>query len=277
MQIVFAASECAPWARTGGLGEVVRSPVAPDGCARPPGLGVPALLPAGARAGAGEEVRNPQRHDSFPVLQPFRGDSGRRPARWRADVLRRLPGDVRPRVALRRVPSGDYADNWERFGLFCRAVLEASKQLGVPDVFHVHDWQASLVPVYLKTLYSCDPGAAQSRRPCSRSTTPDTRGCFPPQTVGTAAVSLGNIHHGPRRALRQIQFSQGRHRLLRFADHGEPSLCRRDSDTGVRRGPRERVAEARCGPGGNSEWRRLLRSGIRRRTATSPRITRPRT
>jgi len=40
-----------------------------------------------------------------------------------------------------RTRAGDYPDNAERFGLFCRAVLEAAKLLGVPDVFHVHDWQ----------------------------------------------------------------------------------------------------------------------------------------
>jgi starch synthase len=52
---------------------------------------------------------------------------------------------------------GDYPNNWERFGLFCRAVLEASKLLGVPDIFHVHDWQAALIPVYLRTVYRTDP------------------------------------------------------------------------------------------------------------------------
>ena len=52
---------------------------------------------------------------------------------------------------------GEFPNNWERFGLYCRAVLEATKVLGVPDVFHVHDWQASLIPVYLRTTYAGDP------------------------------------------------------------------------------------------------------------------------
>jgi starch synthase len=52
---------------------------------------------------------------------------------------------------------GDYPDNAERFALFSRAVLEASKVLGVPHVFHCHDWQAALVPVLLRTLYGEDP------------------------------------------------------------------------------------------------------------------------
>jgi len=36
-------------------------------------------------------------------------------------------------------------------------VLEASKVLGVPHVFHCHDWQSALVPVMLRTLYAEDP------------------------------------------------------------------------------------------------------------------------
>ena len=51
---------------------------------------------------------------------------------------------------------GDYPDNDERFAMFSRAVIEASKQLGVPDVFHVHDWQTSLIPVLLRNLYAYD-------------------------------------------------------------------------------------------------------------------------
>ncbi|MGE0407534.1 MAG: glycogen synthase, partial [Candidatus Korobacteraceae bacterium] len=53
--------------------------------------------------------------------------------------------------------AGDYRDNAERFALYSRAVVEASKILGVPDVFHCHDWQAALIPVLLRTLYRGDP------------------------------------------------------------------------------------------------------------------------
>jgi starch synthase len=61
------------------------------------------------------------------------------------------------RQGLYGTRAGDYSDNWERFGLFCRAVLEATKLLGVPQVFHVHDWQAALIPVYLRTVFKADP------------------------------------------------------------------------------------------------------------------------
>jgi len=48
-----------------------------------------------------------------------------------------------------------YVDDGERFAFFCKAVfaaIEISKW--VPDVIHAHDWQASLVPIYLKTHFA---------------------------------------------------------------------------------------------------------------------------
>ena len=83
------------------------------------------------------------------------------------------------REALYGTPAGDYPDNAERFALFSRAVIEASKILGVPHVFHCHDWQSALVPVMLRTLYAEDPRSAKSP-PFSPSTTWDTRACFRP-------------------------------------------------------------------------------------------------
>jgi len=48
----------------------------------------------------------------------------------------------------------DYADNCERYGFFCRAVLEAIRLLDFwPDVLHINDWQTGLVPVYLREIY----------------------------------------------------------------------------------------------------------------------------
>src|SRR5215469_8778265 len=61
------------------------------------------------------------------------------------------------RDALYGTPAGDYPDNAERFALFSRTVLEASKIIGVPQVFHCHDWQSALVPVLLRTIYAEDP------------------------------------------------------------------------------------------------------------------------
>jgi starch synthase len=53
---------------------------------------------------------------------------------------------------------GDYLDNVERFAYFSKACLEMLKKINYkPDVIHCNDWQSSLIPVYLKTIFKNDP------------------------------------------------------------------------------------------------------------------------
>lgn len=54
--------------------------------------------------------------------------------------------------------NGDYKDNLERFAFFCRRALALLKEIDfAADILHLHDWQASLVSVYLKNIYSKEP------------------------------------------------------------------------------------------------------------------------
>jgi starch synthase len=156
MQIVYAASECAPWARTGGLGEVLR--------------GLPRQI-----ASLGHKVavyipyyrqvreQAPDKHYAVQSITiPFQ---------YYSRFAAILDGGVHDGVQMYFVDcpelfdreflygtsSGPYQDNWERFALFSRAVLEGAKLLGAPDLFHAHDWQTALLPVYLRTLYYFDP------------------------------------------------------------------------------------------------------------------------
>ncbi len=154
MKIVFAASECVPFSKTGGLADVVG-----------------ALPPALAAAG----------HDVTVYLPKYRQTRLSNPA----TVIRSItvPFDDRYRFcsvldggslsgvkfyfidyppyfdrdALYGTALGDYRDNAERFALYSRAVLESVKVLGVPDILHCHDWQSALVPILLRSLYSDDP------------------------------------------------------------------------------------------------------------------------
>ncbi|HEY1648362.1 MAG TPA: glycogen synthase GlgA [Terracidiphilus sp.] len=157
MHIVFAASECVPFAKTGGLADVVGA--LPREIVKL-GHEVTVYLPLYAR------VR--------PLLESeprYAVRSITIPSRYYNRFVGIVDGGVRDGVQFYFVDSpelfdrpelygpagGDYADNAERFALFCRAVLEAAKQLGVPEIFHVHDWQAALIPVYLRTVYAADP------------------------------------------------------------------------------------------------------------------------
>ncbi|HTA24620.1 MAG TPA: glycogen synthase GlgA [Terriglobales bacterium] len=154
MHIAFAASECVPFSKTGGLADVVGA------------------LPR-ALAAAGHQVsvyipryRQTKLTDARTVVRsitvPFDDHY-----RFCSVVAAGSKSGVDhyfveypqffDRDALYGTSSGDYPDNAERFALFSRAVLEASKILGVPQVFHCHDWQSALIPVLLKTQYAEDP------------------------------------------------------------------------------------------------------------------------
>lgn len=157
MQIVFAASEAVPFAKTGGLADVVGA--LPQQILKL-GHEVTVYLPL---------YREVQQHLNGEPKYAVRSITIPFPHRNRFAGI--VDGGVRNGVKFYFVDcpelfdrqglygnNGDtYGDNAERFGLFCRAVLEASKLLGVPDIFHVHDWQAALIPVLLRTVYSTDP------------------------------------------------------------------------------------------------------------------------
>ncbi len=157
MRIVFAASECVPFAKTGGLADVVGS-LAPEIAKL--GHEVTVYLPLYARVRKhidGELIYALQSITiPFQHYNRFAGivDGGKRDgvSYYFVDCP-----ELFDRQELYGTRTGDYPDNAERFGLFCRAVLEATKQLGVPDVFHVHDWQAAPIAIYLRTVYAADP------------------------------------------------------------------------------------------------------------------------
>jgi len=162
MQIAFAASECTPFAKTGGLADVVGA--LPRELVKL-GHQVSVFLPFYARVRS--FIADEPKYVARSLTIPFRSwnrfanivDGGQR------DGVQHYFIDC-PELFDRKEFYGsggaDYADNAERFGLFCRAVIEASKLLGVPDIFHVHDWQAALIPVYLRTLYAPDPTLANA-------------------------------------------------------------------------------------------------------------------
>jgi len=182
MQIVFAASECAPFVKTGGLADVVGA--LPHEILKL-GHEVSVYIPlyAGVRQHLEGEQRVAIRSLTIPSAHGnrFAGivDGGVH------DGVKFYFVDC-PEMFDRQGVYGNngdsYGDNAERFGLFSRAVLEATKQLGVPDVFHVHDWQAALLPVLLRTIYAGDPALKH----CGSVLTIHNaayQGTFPPATV----------------------------------------------------------------------------------------------
>jgi starch synthase len=154
MHIAFAASECVPFSKTGGLADVVGA--LPRALAAL-GHQVSVYLPRYRQT----KLSDPQtvvRSITIPFDDKYRFCSV--VTAGTSTGVRFYFVEYPPyfdREALYGTAAGDYPDNAERFALFSRAVLEAAKVLGVPHVFHCHDWQSALVPVMLRTLYAEDP------------------------------------------------------------------------------------------------------------------------
>ena len=181
MHIVFAASECAPWAKTGGLADVVSA--LPKTLAKL-GHRVSVFLPyyrQVAKAVPNPPVVLQSVTIPFPSYNRFVGilDGGL------ADGVQTYFVDcpeLFDRENFYATPSGDYPDNDERFGLLSRAVIEASKVLGVPDVFHVHDWQTAMLAVLLRSTYYFDPVLRHVPVVLTIHNA-GYQGWFPPQTI----------------------------------------------------------------------------------------------
>jgi starch synthase len=151
LKVLFVASECAPFAKTGGLGDVVGA--LPKALARR-GIDVRVVVPlyAGFRWNELERLEGALK---VPI--------GRGEARGAVRMGKLPKSDVTvyflehhwyyDRPYLYGPPGESYSDNLERFTFLSRGALELCKAIGFwPDVVHANDWQTALVPVYIDTV-----------------------------------------------------------------------------------------------------------------------------
>jgi starch synthase len=152
-RILMVASEAAPFAKTGGLGDVMGS--LPAALVRQ-GEDVAVVLPRYLAA----QIESPARiarDISLWVGPHYYGvaidEVAHRGVRYffvDCPALYDRPGIYGERGA-------DYPDNHLRFGLLSQAAIGIARYIFRPDVFHGHDWQAGLLPTYLRTTFAGDP------------------------------------------------------------------------------------------------------------------------
>ncbi len=156
LKVLFAASECAPFVKTGGLADVAGA------------------LPA-ALARVGHDVRV-----VLPCYQQIRRKYGERFAHvydgrirlgWREQFLG-IESLEEGGVTYYFIDNEFYfdreyiygvfnCDEAERFGFFSKAILELMEGLGFfPDVLHLNDWQTGMAAALLKTQYADKPAYA---------------------------------------------------------------------------------------------------------------------
>ena len=158
LNIAFASSEVVPFAKTGGLADVVEAlPRELEKLGHQPIVFVPAYRQArncsipieptdievsvtvGAKRVVGRLLRSHLRDSKVPVYLVEQDGYYDRPQ-------------------LYRESGSDYKDNCERFAFFCRAVMQSLIALGTPmDVLHCNDWQTGLIPAYLQIEHAGMP------------------------------------------------------------------------------------------------------------------------
>lgn len=144
MKIVICASEVVPYAKTGGLADVAGA------------------LPQ-ALEKSGQEViivmpRYKSINESKFNLERIKKDISSSVTGSSIKVYFIESDKYFNRDGLYQDKAGDYKDNLERFSYYSRRTLELLKEINFkPDIIHVHDWQASLIPVYLRTVFLKDP------------------------------------------------------------------------------------------------------------------------
>jgi len=156
MKILFVASEGLPFAKTGGLADVIEG--LPKALAQI-GHNVAVVLPCYRGIEAGKTL--------LPSLTVPLGTTTRFPG-IRGGFARRGvryyfvdDPEFFARDNFYGDRAGDYPDNAERFAEFARAAIEVARLFFPAEVIHCHDWQAALLPVFLRTVYAADPAFAQ--------------------------------------------------------------------------------------------------------------------
>ncbi|MDR1191214.1 MAG: glycogen synthase GlgA [Verrucomicrobiales bacterium] len=146
MNILFAASELTPYAKTGGLGDVL---AALPAALRARGHSVSVALPLYRRLR--ESLANLRRTPLTVAVElagrPLTARVWQGVSRDGVTVFAIERDEFFDRANLYGAADGDYFDNAARFMFYCRAVTELALTLEPrPEILHANDWQAALIP-----------------------------------------------------------------------------------------------------------------------------------
>ena len=172
MKILMVSSEAVPWAKTGGLADMVS-----------------ALSITLAKLGHDVRIVIPR---YYPIdkskLTELPGAMGTPMGsgieEWSAVFTADMPGSPKKnpvkvyfidheiffgRDGIYGSPlESDFTDNSRRFTFFCRAAFQLCRKIKwIPDVLHAHDWPAAVAPVYLKFLERTPGGSGEFRNTVS--------------------------------------------------------------------------------------------------------------
>lgn len=187
MKILIASAEAAPFAKAGGLADVAG-----------------ALLIELNKRGIDARLIMPlyrgikSRHQLKAVGGELTVNVGQKNIRGRLLALDDRVyflecGELFDRKEIYGTEVGEYQDNAFRFVFYSRVLLEACDMIGfVPDVIHCNDWQAALVPLYLKTIYK---GRFKSTSTLLTIHNLGYQGIFPPSAMPLTGLPFEFFNH----------------------------------------------------------------------------------
>jgi starch synthase len=208
-RVLMVSSEAAPLAKTGGLADVVGAlPLA----LRPYGDETAVVIP---RYGF-IDLKSARR-----VWEPVTVFLG--PSRYET-VIYQAPEEyplylvdcpaLYDRKELYNQNGTDYPDNHIRFAVLARAALAVARRLFRTDIFHCHDWQAGLVPAYLRTTFGADPTFLGTKTLFTIHNL-GYRGLFPPSAMAEVALDSRLYHPDGMEFFGQLSYIKGG---IAFAD-----------------------------------------------------------
>ena len=159
--ILFAASECVPFIKTGGLADVVGA--LPQYLDKSQFVGR-VILP--------NYTCIPEKYRAdFKYITHFYMDYGKRAEAVHVGIMEYEYNGIKFYFVDNEwyfkcdsPYSSDLKWDIERFTYFCKAVLAIMPVIGFrPDIIHCHDWQASLIPVFLHTAFATNPFYSSTR------------------------------------------------------------------------------------------------------------------
>ena len=152
MKIAILAAEAAPYAKTGGLGDVMEA--LPSALAGMEGNEVILMLPYYHKIKYASKWEVEYVGQCHVTLGWRRQYAGILKLKGRTDGVQVYFIDNEYYFGGRDSALYGHGDDCERYAFFSRACLDVMSIMGwVPDVIHCNDWQTALTPVYLKSIY----------------------------------------------------------------------------------------------------------------------------
>jgi starch synthase len=153
MNILMVASEATPFAKTGGLADVLGAlPLA----LAERGEQVAVVLPAYRENRYPRPTREAYRSLWIPIGAGYMVDVQQIADRGVTFYFVECPA-LYDRDGIYGTAAGDFPDNHRRFAVLSMAALGVARYLFKADVLHLHDWQAALAPVYIREHFRGDP------------------------------------------------------------------------------------------------------------------------